>query len=141
MELKFMVQTRINKPIDQVFEAVINEKKLSGYFTTRSSAPLSEGQTVIWNFSNFGDLRVGVKKIIPRCKIVLEWKAGDGEYNTVTVMDFEELPGQKTLLKISELGWKPTQAGLEASYENCSGWQHMGSCLKAYLEHGIDLRV
>ena len=44
------------------------------------------------------------------------------------------------MVRISESGWRETPAGLKASYDNCGGWMHMALCLKAYLEHGINLR-
>ena len=34
MELKFKIAGRIAKPVHEVFEAVADPKKLSGYFTT-----------------------------------------------------------------------------------------------------------
>ncbi|CDZ45543.1 Hypothetical protein, partial CDS, partial [Neorhizobium galegae bv. orientalis] len=34
MELKFKISGRISKPVEEVFEAVADPKKLSGYFTT-----------------------------------------------------------------------------------------------------------
>ena len=33
MDIKFEVQTRIQKPVEEVFDAVQNPDKLSGYFT------------------------------------------------------------------------------------------------------------
>ena len=44
------------------------------------------------------------------------------------------------MLSISESGWKTDREGLKGSHDNCSGWTHMAMCLKAYLEHGLDLR-
>lgn len=53
MELKFEVQGRIAKPVDEVFDAVYNPDKLSGYFTTGgASGPLDEGVTVTWDFAD-----------------------------------------------------------------------------------------
>lgn len=50
MTLEFRVNGRIGKPVAEVFDAVVNPKKLSGYFTTigGASAPLVEGTTVTW---------------------------------------------------------------------------------------------
>jgi len=45
-----------------------------------------------------------------------------------------------TMLSISEEGWKTDAEGLKGSHDNCGGWTHMVMCLKAYIEHGIDLR-
>ena len=74
MELKFEVYAKIKKSIAEVFDAVYNPKKLSGYFTTRgASAPLEEGITVTWNFADFpGAFPVYVKQVIMKEKIVLE---------------------------------------------------------------------
>ena len=47
MELRFTVQIKIQKPVNEVFDAVYNPKKLSGYFTTGGSdGPLDPGKTV-----------------------------------------------------------------------------------------------
>ncbi len=47
---------------------------------------------------------------------------------------------RSTMLSISEQGWLTDEAGLKGSHDNCSGWTHMALCLKAFVEHGIDLR-
>lgn len=142
MEFKFKVQAKIQRPVAEVFDAVQKPEKLSRYFTTGSaSGPIVEGTTVIWRFADFpGDHPVVVKKVVPGQLIILEWKASDGEYNTRVEMKFEALDDRSTLVTISESGWKETQKGLESSYGNCEGWTQMACCLKAYLEHGINLR-
>jgi uncharacterized protein YndB with AHSA1/START domain len=54
MELKFEVQAKIKKPINEVFDAVYNPKKLKEYFTTGgASGPLDDGKEVIWDFHDF----------------------------------------------------------------------------------------
>src|SRR2546422_11762372 len=55
-------------------------------------------------------------------------------------MSFEPLKSNETLVKIVEGKWRSTEGGLQGSYGNCQGWTHMGLCLKAYLEYGINLR-
>ena len=40
MTLKFQVQLKIRKPAAEVFEAVVNPAKLSGYFIQTSTGPL-----------------------------------------------------------------------------------------------------
>ena len=153
MQLKFQVHTKIQKPIAEVFDAVYNPSKLSGYFTTGSaSAPLVEGKNVIWRFADYpGDVPVTVKKLVPNQKIVLEWDAYEppdpgnktpppSGYKTTVEMTFESLDPNNTLVKISESGWRETQKGLDGSYGNCFGWSQMICALKAYLEYGINLR-
>lgn len=142
IELKFEVYTKIKKPIDEVFDAIYNPKKLSAYFTTGgASGPLDEGKEVRWDFHDFpGAFPVQVKQSIKNKKIVLEWASSEGNNNQVE-MSFEALDEYSTLVKIKESGWKnQTQKSLDASYGNCYGWMHMLCCLKVYLEYGENLR-
>jgi uncharacterized protein YndB with AHSA1/START domain len=146
MELKFQVQTKIQKPVAEVFDAVYNPDKLSGYFTNGgASARLDEGTTVEWAFEDtpgekLGPFPVEVKKVIANKLIVFEWEATGGGFNTRVEMKFEETGPEETLVKISESGWKENQKDLDNSYGNCMGWSQMLSALKAYTEYGINLR-
>jgi uncharacterized protein YndB with AHSA1/START domain len=142
MELKFKVNAKIMKPVAEVFDAVYNPKKLSGYFTTAgASAPLDPGTTVTWDFADFpGAFPVHVKEIERDKLIAFEWPAEDGDYSTRVEMTFEALDPGSTMVSISEGTWRETEAGLKASYGNCEGWMNMAACLKAYLEYGINLR-
>lgn len=142
MELRFQVQAKIQRPVEEVFDGVHNPQKLSGYFTTGgASGPLDEGKTVTWDFADFpGAFPVYVKKVVPNRLIAFEWAAESGGYNTRVEMTFEPLNARSTLVKITESGWKADQKGLESSYKNCEGWTQMSCSLKAYLEHNINLR-
>ena len=145
MELNFHVQTKIQKPINEVFDAVQNPDKLSGYFTNGgASAPLEEGTTVEWAFADtpgetIGPFPVTVTKVVPNKQIIFEWDSGQ-KRNTVVEMSFIETGPDETLVKISETGWEESQDGLNKSYGNCMGWSQMLSALKAYTEYGINLR-
>ena len=145
MDLKFQVYTKIQKPVEEVFDAVHNPTKLSGYFTNGgASAPLNEGTTVEWAFNdNPGEIPikfpVTVTEVIPNDLIKFEWEGSKGR-NTQVEMTFEKIGKGDTLVKISESGWKESQEELDRSYMNCMGWSQMVSALKAYAEYGIDLR-
>lgn len=159
MNLKFTVQTKIQKPVAEVFDAVYNPKKLSGYFTSGgSSGPLDEGKVVQWAFSDREGQAVSfpiqVQKMVPGQLIRFSWAASEGlydpktgempqaaGYDTIVEMSFEPLNEKETLVKISEGQWRPTPGGLNGSYQNCQGWTHMSCCMKAYLEYGINLRA
>jgi uncharacterized protein YndB with AHSA1/START domain len=70
-----------------------------------------------------------------------EWdKTKDEAYDVKVIFEFESLDDGGTMLSISEEGWKTDAEGLKASHDNCGGWTHMATCLKAWIEHGIDLR-
>jgi uncharacterized protein YndB with AHSA1/START domain len=158
MDLRFTVQTKIQKPVGEVFDAVYNPKKLSRYFTTGGAdGPLDEGKTVLWKFKDTGNkiqiAPVKVRRVVPNRLIQFSWEASEGVYDprsgstphpsgydTAVEMIFEPLKANETLVKIVEGKWRSTEDGLQGSYQNCQGWMHMTCCLKAYLEYGINLR-
>jgi uncharacterized protein YndB with AHSA1/START domain len=142
MSFGFSVSGRIAKPVAEVFDAVVNPKKLSGYFTTinGASAPLVAGTIVTW----WGDVPVEVDEVAKDSRIVLRWDAtgesGKPAYKTRIEMNFEPLEDDATFVTIAEAGWHEDAVGLKRSYLNCEGWSQMLACMKAYLEHGINLR-
>jgi len=154
MDLTFKVSAHIARPVEEVFEAVVNPSQLSRYFTTGGAqGRIETGATVTWDFADFpGAFPVKVVSTVTNREIVLEWAANEGGpadgdavttsagYNTTVTMLFEPLPDGRTLVTISEQGWRDTPKGLAASYGNCQGWMQMLCALKAWLEHGINLR-
>jgi uncharacterized protein YndB with AHSA1/START domain len=144
MDLKFQVQAKIARPLAGVFDAVYNPDTLSKYFTTGgASGPLEEGKRVIWRFADYPeDVPVEVKKVVPDELIVYQWDAADSPpaYKTTVEMSFEALDPGGTKVTVIESGWRETQEGLNSSYMNCQGWMNMLACLKAWLEHGVNLR-
>lgn len=155
MDLKFKVSARIARPVAEVFEAVADPKKLSGYFTTGGAkGRLETGTTVTWDFHDYpGAFPVEVVEVEPKRRIVLRWEANDGApsdgddavtaaagYKTTVTMTFEPLDDGRTLVSIAEDGWRQTANGLKASYGNCQGWTQMLCAMKAYIEYGINLR-
>lgn len=146
MSRNYTVQTRIMRPVADVFDAIISKEKMMKFFVDGASDDLKEGATIRWHWNHYGENPVTVKKIETNKSIVLslnsaEWdKTSDEAYDVAVIFEFEELDDGGTLLSISEEGWKTDADGLKASHENCGGWTHMAMCLKAWIEHGIDLR-
>ena len=146
---EFQVSGRIAKPVHEVFEAVADPTKLSGYFTTGGAkGRLETGSTVTWDFHDFpGAFPVKVVEVVPDEKIVLQWAAADGtpeqggSYDTTVTMTFAGLEDGRTLVTIAESGWRDTVAGQKASYGNCEGWTGMLCAMKVYLERGFNFRV
>lgn len=142
MSIGIRISGRIGKPAAEVFDAVVNPTKLSGYFTTikGASAPLVAGTTVTW----WGKVPVEVDEVVPQKRIVLRWdatdEAGKPAYKTRIEMDFEALDDGGTLVTIAESGWREDETGRKNSYMNCEGWSQMLACMKAYVEYGINLR-
>ncbi|HBF90115.1 MAG TPA: ATPase [Hyphomonas atlantica] len=142
MNLKFEVSGRINRPVEDVFEAVADPAKLSSYFTTGGAkGRLETGATVTWDFHDFpGAFPVHVVEVEPNKRIVLKWGGEDGSTATLVTMRFEPTDDGRTIVSIAEEGWPSTEDGLKNSYGNCMGWSQMICAMKAWVEHGINLR-
>ena len=145
MSRNYTVQTRIKRPVADVFDAVVKSDRMKKYFLDDASSDLVEGQAVTWHWDDYGENPVTVRKVIENERIELaidsrEWdKTTTEAYEVLVILEFEALD-DGTLLRISEQGWKTDAEGLKGSHDNCGGWMHMATCLKAYLEYGIDLR-
>lgn len=147
MPRDYTVQTRILRPVADVFDAIVSSERLCGYFTDRASGDLVAGAEIRWHWQHYEpELPVRVEKLVPNSRIELTldakaWnKTACDSYPVRVIFEFDALEDGSTMLSISEDGWKRDADGLKASHENCSGWTHMAMCLKARLEHGVDLR-
>lgn len=148
LKLAFRVAGRISRPVHEVFEAVADPGHLSGFFTTGGAkGRLETGAVVTWDFHDFpGAFPVHVVEVVKDRTIVLRWESADGaadpagSYETTVTMEFEALEDGRTRVSIAEDGWRRTPAGLKSAFGNCEGWTGMLCAMKAYLEHGINLR-
>jgi uncharacterized protein YndB with AHSA1/START domain len=141
MSSKFQVSLKIRKPVAEVYDAVVDPKKLSGYFIESSTGPLIQGTTVKWKFAEVPDaFDVIVREAVPSSRVVLEW-AGGHTYNTTVEMDFKPIDEGNTTLQIGEGGWRLEKNDIQLPGGSAGGWMHMLCSLKCYLEYGINLRA
>ena len=145
MSHEFTVSGRIARPVAEVFEAVADPRKLSGYFTTGGAqGRLETGATVTWDFHDFpGAFPVEVVEVVKNEKIVLRWGSAEpnATHKTTVTMTFADTGDGRTLVKIHEAGWSDTPAGEKAAFGNCEGWTGMLCAMKAFVEHGLNLRA
>ena len=145
-ELTFTVSGRVARPCAQVYEAVADPEQLSRYFTTGGArGRLEPGTDVSWDFQDFpGRFPVTVVAAEPPRRLVISWggEATTVDAGTTTVtFELEPLDGDtRTLVTITESSWQPTAEGAARAFGNCEGWTGMLAALKAWLEHGINLR-
>ena len=79
MELKTNVQLKILKPVEEVFEAVVNNEKMSGYFISSGTGRLEAGKTVTWEFADYNavlDIKV---ESVSKNEIIFLWSASGVE--------------------------------------------------------------
>jgi uncharacterized protein YndB with AHSA1/START domain len=147
MDPKFTVFILVNRAPSEVFEAVADPDKLAAYFTTGGAkGRLEEGATVTWDFHDFpGAFPVEVDEVVENERIAIRWDAnaggGPAGYQTNVIFTFTPVDGgERTKVEVEEHGWRDSDAGRKASYGNCMGWSQMLCALKAWVEHGINLR-
>ncbi len=144
--LSFTVSGRVARPCAEVYEAIADPEQLSRYFTTGGArGRLEPGTEVTWDFHDFpGAFPVRVVEAEPPRRIVIEWDgeaAADAAGTTRTTFELEPLDGDtRTLVTITEAAWEATPQGARSAFGNCAGWTGMLAALKAWVEHGVNLR-
>ncbi len=127
---------QIQKPIAEVFEGIVNPKKMTNYFISESSGRLETGNDVIWKFPEF-DAVFPIKEVKTQGNhsVSFVW-----DPETVVKITLEELPDYSTLVRVNENGKEFNPDNLKWALENSGGWANFLACMKAYLEYGIQLR-
>ncbi len=138
-KLEIKVALQILKPANAVFDAIIDPEHMSNYFISKSTGKMAEGKTLTWKFPEFeAEFPIHVEKIEQDRYISYRWEV-DGEMLLVE-MTLEPTEGDATVVTITEKGRDNDEAGLKWLKGNTGGWANFLACLKAYLEHGINLR-
>lgn len=150
MNPTYAVYTHIDRPVDEVFQAVVRRETFTKVFFQSSSSDLIEGATVSWGMgASICDVHVDKVVVNERIEItfrptdfaISELKKGDKrDYQAKIVFLFEPADVGGTLVTLCEYGWQSDRRSILQSYGQCSGWQEMLMCLKAFLVYGVDLR-
>ena len=137
LEVKAALQ--IIKPVEVVFEAIVDPEKMSNYFISVGSGRMEEGSQLTWQFPEFdtkSPIRVG--KIEKDKYISFYWEMDGIElFVEITLTHIED---NATLVRITEKSRQNDEAGIKWLMGNTEGWANFLACLKAYLEYGINLR-
>ena len=138
-KLEINVSMQIQKPINEVFDAIVNPEKMSNYFISESSGTMEESKSLIWKFPEFDqEVPVSVGKIEKDSYVSFYWGADDAKL--LVEMTLTPKENDSTLVTISEKSRDNDEEGLKWLSGNSFGWSNFLSCLKAYLEYGINLR-
>ncbi len=130
---------QIQKPINEVFEAIVNPEQMTHYFISESSGIMEEGKNLIWKFPEFEfECPIRVGKIEINKYISYYWFMDEIELLVAITLTSKE--NNTTLVSISEKSRNNDEAGIKWLSGNSFGWSNFLACLKAYLEYGINLR-
>jgi uncharacterized protein YndB with AHSA1/START domain len=137
LEIKAALQ--ISKPVNEVFDAIIDPVKMSNYFISKASGKMEEGKEVIWEFPEFDmNFPVRVRKIEKNNYISFNWDMDGVELFVEITLTTRK--GNSTLVTVTEKSRKNDEAGIKWLMGNTEGWANFLACLKAFLEYGINLR-
>ena len=129
----------IQKPLHEVFEAIVDPGKMSGYFISKSSGRMEEGKNLVWRFPEWDmDVPVRVGRIEKNRYISYYWNDFDGKELLVEMTLTPKENG--TFVVVTEKSRDNDEAGIKWLKGNTEGWANFLACLKAYLEYSINLR-
>jgi uncharacterized protein YndB with AHSA1/START domain len=137
LEIKCAMQ--IQKPINVVFDAIVNPNKMSNYFIAWGSDTMETGKTIEWKFPEFDEkFPIQTDKVIADKLVSFFWEIDD--LSLLVEITLDQINSNETLVTITEGKRTADEAGLKWLSGNSFGWSNFLSCLKAYLEYGINLR-
>ena len=137
LEIKCAMQ--IQKPIHEVFNAIILPEKMSNYFISQSTGIMEAGKNLIWKFPEFDfECPIKVQKVETNKYISFYWE--NSGKDLLVEITLSEKENNSTLVSISEKSMENNEAGLKWLSGNSFGWSNFLACLKAYLEYNINLR-
>ena len=137
-EIKTNIQ--IQKPANEVFEAIVNPEKMSGYFLEKGSGRLEEGKAVQWKWPEFDEEATIKGEKIEQDKFVsFYWDGAEG-VQTLVEIHLETQTNGDTKVTVFEKSMENNEKGIQWLRGNSEGWGNFLACLKAYLEYGINLR-
>jgi uncharacterized protein YndB with AHSA1/START domain len=139
LEIKTGIQ--VLKPINEIFEAIVNPDKMKNYFISQGSGFMKAGETITWKFPEMNtEFPVKVDRIEKDKYISYYWDgAFDGE-QTFVEMTLQQVAANVTLVSITEKSKANNEAGIKWLKSNTEGWANFLACLKAWMEYGIHLR-
>jgi len=137
LEIKAALQ--VQKPANEVFEAIADPAQMVNYFISKSSGRMEEGKTVIWRFPEFDmEFSVRIGQIEKDRYISFYWDVEGLEL--LVEMTLTPSRNNSTVVTITEKSRVNDEAGIKWLQGNTEGWANFLACLKAYLEYGINLR-
>ncbi|MFD2600589.1 SRPBCC domain-containing protein [Flavobacterium suzhouense] len=136
LEIKTAIQ--IQKPVHEVFEAIVDPAKMSNYFIASGSDRMETGAKLTWRFPEFDmDVPVRVGEVRKYEYISYYWDNADKEMLVEMTLTAK---GNDTIVRVMEKGAPNDEAGIKWLMGNTEGWANFLACLKAWLDHGIHLR-
>lgn len=138
MKMIVKAAIQIQRPVEEVFNGIVDPEKMCQYFISESTGPLETGKEVTWKWAEFPDYSCKVNQIhiVPHQSVSFVW-----DDDTRVNIRLEEQPDKSVVVRITEGEKEWDEAHLNWFGGNTEGWANFLAFLKAFLEHGINLRT
>jgi len=127
--MRFVVTALVPRPVEEVFDHIVEPGLLASYFVAEASGPLIVDTHVTWRMPDGRSETVDVEEVETNRRVVFRWR------NARVTIALEALEPNKTKVTIDEEG-----SELSSAFEHGARWENMLLCLKARMAFGIDLR-
>jgi len=126
----------IRRPVEEVFDAFVDPAVTTRFWFSRSSGRLTPGGTVTWSWDQYGvSADVVVTTLEKNERITIEWP-------TPVEWTFTPKGTDATFVSITAYGFTGTDDEKVAqALDSTEGFNLVIAACKAFLEHGIDLRL
>jgi uncharacterized protein YndB with AHSA1/START domain len=139
-KLEIKASLKMQKPLHEVFEAIVDPLKMANYFISKSSGRIEEGKTLVWKFPEFEmEFPIRVVKVETDKYISFFWNDFDGTETNVEIFLYPK-EDASTFVTVTEKSRSNDADGIKWLQGNTEGWANFLACMKAYLEYGINLR-
>ncbi len=137
MNTQIITKLKINKPTNEVFEAIVDPEKIGNFWFSSSSKRWEQNMTITLRYDEYNaEGSINVIEINENKKIVFSW--GEEGQETLVTITLNEVD-TSTIIEVNESGLKEGDSEVVAKMiGQKEGWVYMLTCLKGYLENGIN---
>lgn len=131
----------IRRPVEQVFEAIVNPEITAKFWFSKGSGRLEAGTAVTWEWESHDISNEVTAKVVETNKrVLIEWPG----YSSPTAVEwtFQSIPDGTTFVRVQESGWTGDADELMRYVaDSTQGFTLLLAGMKAWLEHGIQLNL
>ncbi|CAH0151486.1 SRPBCC family protein [Peribacillus simplex] len=138
MDTQIITKLKIDKPTNEVFEAIADPERIGNFWFSSSSERWEQGRTLTLRYNEYdAEVVINVLEVEENRKIVFSWGGNDQE--TIVTITLKELDKMSTIIEVNESGLKEEDPELiNKMIGQKEGWVYTLTCLKGYLENGVN---
>ena len=138
MDSQVTTKLKVCKPANQVYEAIVAPEEMSNYWFSSGTGRVEQGKTITWRYDEYNaEVDINVLEVDENKKVVFSW--GEDGQETVVTITLEELNDTSTIIQVTETGFNEDDPEIVSKMlGQKEGWVYMLTCLKAYLENGVN---